>query len=75
MNIFFFPVMCFNSKLKRLAYKYVAKFKRKNYYVEVLSETHPLLLRFDGKANGVHKILESVEVTLKDCEDLGELWN
>ncbi|KAJ8960845.1 hypothetical protein NQ318_020142 [Aromia moschata] len=68
---FYVLLMCFNRKLNSAAHRFVAKFRRRNYYVEVMSETHPLLFQKNGKCNGVREILET-EVTLKDCEDLEE---
>ncbi|XP_023310200.1 sodium/potassium/calcium exchanger 3-like [Anoplophora glabripennis] len=64
-------LMCYNSKLSSVAHRLLAKFRRRNYYVEVMSETHPLLFQRNGKYSGVHEILET-ELTLKDCEDLEE---
>nr|XP_023014270.1 sodium/potassium/calcium exchanger 4-like [Leptinotarsa decemlineata] len=64
-------LMCFNNKLNRTASKCVAKFKKRNYYVEVLSETHPLLFHKNGKYEAVQEILEN-DLTLEDCEKLEE---
>nr|CAH7712959.1 unnamed protein product [Callosobruchus chinensis] len=70
-------MMCFNGPLNRAAHKAVAKMRRRNYYVEVLGETHPLLIKNDEKFiqsndySAMNKILDC-EMTLKDCEDLEE---
>ncbi|KAG5887630.1 hypothetical protein JTB14_036275 [Gonioctena quinquepunctata] len=64
-------LMCFNNKLNRTAHKCVSKFKRRNYYVEVMSETHPLLFQKNGKYHEVQEIFEN-ELTLEDCEKLDE---
>uniref|UniRef100_A0A6P7F8W4 Sodium/potassium/calcium exchanger 3-like n=1 Tax=Diabrotica virgifera virgifera TaxID=50390 RepID=A0A6P7F8W4_DIAVI len=67
-------LMCFNSSLSRIAHKIVAKIKRRNYYVEVMGETHPLLYRKNGKYQGIDEILQE-EITLEDCEKLEESTN
>ncbi|KAJ8981098.1 hypothetical protein NQ317_005495 [Molorchus minor] len=64
-------LMCYNRKLNSAAHRLVAKFRRRNYYVEVMSETHPLLFQKNGKYREVPDIFQN-EVTLKDCEDLEE---
>lgn len=64
-------LMCFNSKLSRLAHKIVAKFRRRRYYVEVLGETYPLLFQKNGKYHGIEEIFD-VEVTLEDCQKFEE---
>lgn len=68
-------IMFYNNYLSSLAHRLVARFRRKSYYVEVLSETHPLLVK-NGKPNGIFEILDT-ELTLKDCNALEqsiEIW-
>lgn len=58
----------------RTANRLVSKCRRKKgHYIEMLSEKSPLLPEpADKRCNGVSEIL-NVEITLKDCEDLGAI--
>ncbi|CAH1183562.1 unnamed protein product [Phaedon cochleariae] len=64
-------LICFNNKLSRTAHRILAKFQRRRYYVEIMKETHPLLLQKNGKYEAVHEILDT-ELTLEDCEKFDE---
>ncbi|CAG9771424.1 unnamed protein product [Ceutorhynchus assimilis] len=70
-------LMVFNDSIRSVMHKLVNSCKKKGYYKEIVSETHPLLLQPNGKPcynTAVHDIMDS-DVTLKDLEELEDSTN